>query len=140
MEGRDLRSIKWDAVDWSELDQGRLPLGGGFTDEWEVGDVEPALAEADLVLDETIFFQSLSHQPLEPRTAMAYWQNGKCYMHCSTQSTARTHGPAARWLGVAPEDVVLVAEYCGGGFGSKAVGPSSTASPACCRRRPASRS
>ena len=74
------------------------------------------------MLDETIFHQSLSHQPLETRTAMAYWQNGKCYMHCSTQSTARTQGPAARWLGVDPDDVVLVGEYCGGGFGSKASG------------------
>ena len=122
MAGRELLDIKWDNVDWSELDQGRLPLGGEVTDEWEVGDVEAALAEAHLVLDETVFFQSCSHQPLETRSAMAYWQNGKCYMHCSTQSMARTHGPAARWLGVAPEDVVVISEYCGGGFGSKAAG------------------
>ena len=123
MEGRTLKDIKWDNVDWSELDQdGRLPLGGAYTDEWEVGDVEAGLAEADLVLDETVFFQSTSHQPLETRTAMAYWQNGKCYMHCSTQSTARTHAPAARWMGVSPQDVVLIGEYCGGGFGSKANG------------------
>ena len=33
-----------------------------------------------------------SHQPLETRTAMAYWQNGKLYMHCSTQSTVQTVG------------------------------------------------
>ena len=31
-----------------------------------------------------------SHQTLEPRTAMAYWQNGKLYMHAGTQSTVQT--------------------------------------------------
>ena len=130
MSGRDLLDIKWANVDWSEVDRGTLPMDGEVTDEWEIGDVEAGLAEADLVLDETVFFQSLSHQPLESRSAMAYWQNGKCYMHVSTQSTARTHGPAARWVGVAPEDVVLIAEYCGGGFGSKAAGSIQSGIPA----------
>ncbi len=122
MDGRDLVDIKWDNVDWTQVDNGTLPTDGEITDEWEVGDVEAGLADADLVLDETIFVQSTSHQPLETRTAMAYWQNGKCYIHVSTQSTARTLGPAARWLGVAPEDVVVIGEYCGGGFGSKVAG------------------
>ena len=72
-----------------------------------------------MVLDETIFFQTLSHQALESRTAMAYWQNGKCYLHASVQSVAAAHGSAARWLGVSPEDVVLIGEYCGGGIGGK---------------------
>ena len=53
---------------------------------------------------------------------MAYWQNGKCYMHVSTQSTARTEGGTARALGIEPTDLVLISEYCGGGFGSKIAG------------------
>ncbi len=122
MAGRDLSTIKWDSVDWSEYDRGIMPLGGEVTDEWEVGDVEAGFAEADLILDETVFSASLSHQPLETRTSMAYWQNGKCYMHASTQSTARTEGGTARALGIEPTDLVLIAEYCGGGFGSKIAG------------------
>ena len=50
---------------------------------------------------------------------MAYWQNGKLYMHCSTQSTMRTVGAVARWVGIDPDDVVIISEYTGGGFGSK---------------------
>ena len=119
MAGRDLQTIKWDNVDWNEFENGVMPLGGEVTDEWQVGDVEAGFADADLVLDESVFSASLSHQPLETRTAMAYWQNGKCYMHCSTQSTARTEGGMARWVGVDPEDLVVISEYCGGGFGSK---------------------
>ena len=118
----ELMTIKWDDVDWAAIDRGELPTDGQITDEWEVGDVEAGLAEADLVLDETLFHQSMGHQPLETRTAMAYWQNGKCYLHVSTQSAARTHGAAAAGIGVAPEDLVLISEYVGGGFGSKIVG------------------
>ena len=51
--------------------------------------------------------------------AMAYWLNGKLYMHCSTQSTMRTISAVARWVGIEPKDVVIISEYTGGGFGSK---------------------
>ncbi len=123
MAGRELTTIKWDNVDWAAVDRGELPTDGELPDEgWQVGDVEAGFAEADLIFDESVFHQSLAHQPLESRTAMAYWQNGKCYLHCSTQSTARTHGAAARMIGIEPENLVLIAEYCGGGFGSKISG------------------
>ena len=122
MSGRDLVDITWNNVDWDQVDNGTLPTDGEVTDEWEIGDVESALGEADLVLDETTFHQSSSHQPLESRTAMAYWQNGKCYMHVSTQSLARTHPAVARMVNVEPENAVVIGEYCGGGFGSKIFG------------------
>ena len=130
ISGREMQTIKWDDVDFSEIDHGVLPTNGAFTDEWEVGDVDAAFAAADLVLDESAFSQSLAHQPLESRTAMAYWQNGKCYLHCSTQSLARTHGNAARLVGIGPEDLVVISEYCGGGFGSKIAGSIQMAIPA----------
>ena len=130
MSGRDIMTVKWDGVDWNELDRGLLPTTGEITDEWEVGDVEAGFAEADYIIDETAFTQSVSHQPLETRTAMAYWQGGKCYLHCSTQSTARTHGGAAAQVGVAPENLVLISEYCGGGFGGKIAGSIQQAIPA----------
>ena len=133
--GTEVTTVKWEDADWAAAGRGEFPAGGAATDEWHVGDVEAGLAEADLVLDETVFHQSMSHQPLETRSAMAYWQNGKCYLHASTQSTARTHGPAARLIGVAPEDLVLVAEYCGGGFGSKAFGSIQMAIPALLSRK-----
>ena len=135
LDGRELTTITWDTVDWAAVDRGELPTDGEMPDEWQVGDVDAGFAEADLILDETVFHQSMGHQPLETRTAMAYWQNGKCYLHCSTQSTARTHGPAARLVGIAPEDLVLVAEYCGGGFGSKGLGSIQMAIPALLSRK-----
>ena len=56
---------------------------------------------------------------MEPRTAMAYWQNGKCILHVSSQSQSFIAPALAGMIGIPPSDLVLVAEYCGGGFGSK---------------------
>ena len=122
MRGRELATIKWTETEVAELAEGRLPMSGEYAAEWSVGDVEAGLAAADLVIDESIYHQSLGHQPLETRSCMAYWQNGKVYVYGSTQSTARTVGAVARWAGVEPENVVLVSEFCGGGFGSKGAG------------------
>ena len=56
----------------------------------DVGDLDAGFKNAALVLDETFVTPDTSHQSLETRSAMAYWQNGKIYMHTGTQSTAQT--------------------------------------------------
>ncbi|SVA13203.1 uncharacterized protein METZ01_LOCUS66057 [marine metagenome] len=122
MRGRELATIKWTEAEFEELAEGRLPMTGEYAAEWSVGDVEAGLAVADLVVDESLYHQSLGHQPLETRSCMAYWENGKVYVYGSTQSTARTVGAVARWAEVEPANVVLVSEFCGGGFGSKGAG------------------
>ena len=94
------------------------------------GDVEKGFKEADLIVERDMYQQTTSHQPLESRSAMAYWQNGKCYMHVSTQSLARTVASVAGWVGIKPDELVLISEYTGGGFGSKIPGAQSMAIPA----------
>ena len=114
-------TLKWQESDFLDAAEGQLPIGEP-TDQWEFGDVETGFSDADFVIEETVFHQSLSHQPLETRTTMAHWQNGKVYVYPSVQSTARAVGPVARWAGVSQKDVVIVNEYTGGGFGSKISG------------------
>ncbi len=118
---REFRTLKWTAADLTEAGEDRLPMGEPQV-EWAVGDTEAGFAEADLILDETIVHQSLTHHPMEPRSSMAYWQNGKLFLHTSTQSTAQTRVAVARALDLELDDVVLIGEYCGGGFGSKVRG------------------
>jgi CO/xanthine dehydrogenase Mo-binding subunit len=120
---------KWTDADFAAAKPGEMPLGK-FTDEWMVGNVEDALKKSDLVLDETFSTQSTGHQPLETRTAMAYWQNGKLFLHGSTQSTVQTVASVARWTGVTADKVHIISEYTGGGFGSKIPGAISMAIPA----------
>ena len=67
---------------------------GKAPDEWSYGDLEAGFKNAAIVVDETFVVQSTGHQPMETRSAMAYWQNGKLYLHGSTQSVARTRRSA----------------------------------------------
>jgi CO/xanthine dehydrogenase Mo-binding subunit len=120
---------KWTDADWSDYDRGRLPMGKP-QQEWSYGDVEAGFKDAALVLDETFATANNAHQTLETRSAMAYWQNGKLYMHAGTQSTVQTVMSIARWLQIPPDDVVLISPYTGGGFGSKATGAISCVIPA----------
>jgi CO/xanthine dehydrogenase Mo-binding subunit len=82
------------------------------------------------VLDETFVTPDVSHQTLETRSAMAFWQNGKLYLHTGTQSTAQTLPAIARWLHMNVDDIVFISEYTGGGFGSKITGGVSMIIPA----------
>ncbi len=113
--------LKWTAADFAEFKEGRLPMGKA-PEEWSYGDVDAALKNAALVLDETFVTPDTSHQTLEPRTALAYWQNGKVFIHMGTQSTVQTLAGMGRWLNMDPNQIVLISEYTGGGFGSKATG------------------
>src|SRR3954463_5638906 len=124
-----IEQLKWTAADFAEYDSGRLPMGN-TPDEWAYGDVEAGFKNAALVLDETFVTPNTSHQTLEPRTAMAYWQNGKLYIHCSTQSTVQTVGSISRWLHLDQKDIVVISAYTGGGFGSKATGTITSIIPA----------
>ena len=125
----ELHTLKWTKEDFDQATGGRLPLGKE-TEEWHVGDVEAGLKNAALVLDETFVTPNTSHQCLETRTTMAYWQNGKVYVHTGTQSTAQTVPAIARWLGIDVSNVVFISEYTGGGFGSKITGDITLVIPA----------
>ncbi|HEY7285179.1 MAG TPA: xanthine dehydrogenase family protein molybdopterin-binding subunit [Vicinamibacterales bacterium] len=124
-----IEELKWTAEEFTEYEQGRLPMGK-TPDQWSYGDIDAGFKDAALVLDETFSTPNVSHQTLEPRTAMAYWQNGKLYIHCSTQSVVQTVGSMARWLHLEQKDIILISEYTGGGFGSKATGTITNVIPA----------
>jgi xanthine dehydrogenase molybdenum-binding subunit len=118
----EVMDLKWTQAEVDEYNAGRLPMGKDTDPSWSYGDLEAGFKKADLVLDETFVTPNTSHQCLESRTSMAYWQNGKLFIHLSTQSTVQTVMSVVRWLELKPEDVVLVSEYCGGGYGSKGTG------------------
>ena len=124
-----IQELKWTEADFAEAKQGRLPMGK-TTEEWTVGDLDAGFKNAELVLDETFVTPNTSHQCMETRSALAYWQNGKVYVYTGTQSTAQTVPAIARWLGIEPTNVVFISEYTGGGFGSKVTAAISLIIPA----------
>jgi CO/xanthine dehydrogenase Mo-binding subunit len=125
----EVTELKWTKADFEEEKHGRLPMGKA-PDEWSYGDVDSGFKNAALVLDETFVTPDTSHQTLETRSAMAYWQNGKVFIYTGTQSTAQTLPAIARWLNISPDNVVFISEYTGGGFGSKITGGVSMIIPA----------
>jgi len=116
--GIDLAIFKWTAQDFASVAEGQLPTGEAVR-EWSYGDVDAGFAAAKLVLDETFVTAGLAHHSMEPRSALAYWQNGKCFLHGSTQGQTFPTPGIARFVGVEVENLVYVSEFCGGGFGSK---------------------
>ena len=117
----EVGELKWTGEDFAEAKEGRLPMGKP-QDEWTYGDVDAGMKNAALVIDQTFITPDTSHQTLEPRSTLAYWQNGKVFIHMGTQSTVQTLAGLGRWLNMDPSQIVLISEYTGGGFGSKATG------------------
>jgi CO/xanthine dehydrogenase Mo-binding subunit len=114
----ELQTIKWTARDFAAAGEGQLPMGMPAA-EWSYGDLQAGFAAAELVLEENFITAGNSHHSMEPRTAMAYWENGRCHLHGSSQSGSFPVPAIAGWLGISPADLVFIAEFCGGGFGSK---------------------
>ena len=114
----EVKSHKWSARDFAAAGDGQLPMGKP-AEEWSYGDVEQGFADAAFTLDESFVTAGYAHHSMEPRSALAYWQNGKCYVYGSTQSSSFAVPFLARMIGIEPEQLVFVSEYCGGGFGSK---------------------
>ena len=114
----EIKKIKWTAKDFAEAGDTKIPMGEPMA-EWSVGDVEKGFAAADLTIEESFVTAANSHHSMEPRSCMAYWQNGKCYLHVSTQSQSYPLPGYAELLGIPQQNVVMISEFCGGGFGSK---------------------
>ncbi len=116
--GVEFQTLKWTREDFSTAKEGQMPMGKP-AQEWAWGELDAAFAKSKLVLEESFVHGSNSHHSMEPRSAMAYWQNGKCFLHVSSQSQSFIVPALAGMIGIKPTDLVLIAEYCGGGFGSK---------------------
>ncbi|MGD8807970.1 MAG: xanthine dehydrogenase family protein molybdopterin-binding subunit [Gammaproteobacteria bacterium] len=132
--GLDFHTIKWTAQDFAAAGDDRLPEGEPAA-EWSYGDVEAGLAGAALVLDETFVTQGISHHSMEPRSCMAFWENGKCHLHASVQSQSFATPGVAGLIGIPVEDLVFIGEFCGGGFGSKGAAYPILAVPALLSRK-----
>ena len=114
--------VKWPQEAIDAMRAGREPVGAEFTREWEFGDLEAGFAEAAAIVEEPFVTIGYPHHSLESRTCMAYWENGRCYFHGSSQSQSANNAGLARMLNIDLADLVFINEATGGGFGSK-IGP-----------------
>ena len=117
--GIKLQQIKWSGKDFAIAGEDKLPMGKPAA-EWSYGDLESGFKKAKVVVEESFVTAAHAHHAMEPRSAAAYWENGKCHVWGSTQSSSFAHPSLAKLIGIKPSDLNLVTEFCGGGFGGKA--------------------
>ena len=104
-----------------------LDLDGGlaeqrFTEEpREVvrGDPDGAMASAEVRVELTCETPAHVQTPLEPHAAVARWDGDSLTAWVSTQGMFDARRELARRFGLAPDDVRVVSEFIGGGFGAK---------------------
>ncbi len=83
------------------------------------GDVDAAMAEADVVVKER-YVADMSHAvPIEPRAIVAEWQGDKVTVWTSTQVPFIARSGVATTLQMSESDVRVIVPHLGGGFGGK---------------------
>ena len=86
----------------------------------EFGDVEGALAEADLVLEDTFLYDGNNHLAMEQHAAVAVPEDeGRITLYSATQTPHYVHRALARVLKLPASRVRVIACPNGGGFGGK---------------------
>lgn len=92
-----------------------------FGSKVEAGDIERAFAEADLVVEDEFHFGRHTGVTLEPRTVVADYDPSeeRLTAYHGTQTPYQMQDVYARHLGLAEENVRVVAKDIGGAFGIK---------------------
>ena len=84
------------------------------------GDVESSFEQADLVLEDTFFYQGNTHLAIEQHAAVAVPEDeDRVTVYSSTQTPHYVHRAVARVLELPPARVRVIACPNGGGFGGK---------------------
>ena len=83
------------------------------------GSTDEALANAEKVLSETYNVAYIQHTPMEPRAAVAEWNDGKLTVWAGVDGPHQVKGDLVRALGVSSEQVRVIVPDMGSGFGGK---------------------
>ncbi len=113
------------AVEWELLDVVLDPeeaIGRGDVlgaREYQRGDLERGLAEADVVVEATYRTQTVLHNSLETHGSVCRWVGETLEVYTSTQHVWGLRTELAAAFDLPADRVRVVCEYMGGGFGSK---------------------
>jgi 4-hydroxybenzoyl-CoA reductase alpha subunit len=84
------------------------------------GDVEAGFERADLVLEDTVYYEGNTHLALEQHAAVAVPEDeGRVTVYSSTQTPHYVHRALAKVLGLPASRIRVIATPVGGGFGGK---------------------
>ena len=83
------------------------------------GDVQEGFSASDQVFEDRYTTAFVHNAQMEPRSCVAEWQGDKLTLYTPTQGISNCRSDTARDLGMPQEQVRIVCQYMGGGFGNK---------------------
>ncbi|WP_303311062.1 xanthine dehydrogenase family protein molybdopterin-binding subunit [Hymenobacter sp. BT730] len=83
------------------------------------GNPKEALAQSAVQHKATYTHAINHHNPLEPAATTAFWEGNRLTVYDATQGITRTQTSLAATFGLAREQVRVITQYLGGGFGCK---------------------
>ena len=86
---------------------------------YERGDVQKAFKQADIVVEGEFETPTQMHNALETHGCVATWEGDQLVLYESTQFIHGVRDRAADYLGLHRNQVRVVQQYMGGGFGAK---------------------
>ena len=90
--------------------------------EHRTGNVDQALAQAAIKLDQEYTVQYIQHAPLEPRAAVAEWNGPSLTVWTGTQRPFAVRDQLAEAFNLKPEQVRVIQPDMGSGYGGKHTG------------------
>ena len=85
----------------------------------DIGDVEAGFSDADQIFEERYDTGFIHNAQMEPRCSLAHWQGDKLVLYTPSQGISNCRHDTARDLGLEDQQVQVIAQYMGGGFGNK---------------------
>lgn len=95
---------------------------GGRSGGAAKGSVPDGLAASKKVLRASFPIAYIQHAPMEPRAAVAEWQNGNITVWTGSQQPARVRGELSAAFRITTDQVRVIVPDTGGGFGGKHTG------------------
>jgi isoquinoline 1-oxidoreductase len=95
---------------------------GGRSRPRATGSVDKGFGEAAKILSETYEVAYIQHVPMEPRAAVAEWNDGKLTVWTGVDGPHRVQGNLARAFQIPTEQIRVIVPDMGGGFGGKHTG------------------
>jgi nicotinate dehydrogenase subunit B len=83
------------------------------------GDVEEAFRRADHILEETYYVPHITPLPMEPRAAVAEWEDDRLTVWAGTQRPFGLRTELSGRFGIPENNVRVISTEIGGGFGTK---------------------
>jgi CO/xanthine dehydrogenase Mo-binding subunit len=102
----------------SPEDPGAEPKANPYHLDMHRGDVDAALASAEVTVDATYTTSQQAHNPLGLFATVAWWEGRRLTVHDSTQNPFHVREVLAASFGLREDDVRVLVPFVGGAFGA----------------------